>query len=571
MLGLSQRGFSLIELLIVAAVMALFIGGLFVTLQTSLQLIADSRARISALSVANDRLEFVRSLSYDAVGTVSGIPAGAIPQISTTTLNGFVFTERTLVEFIDDPADGLAGADTNTITTDYKRVKIEISWVQRDTTKSVTLVSNISPRSIETNVGGGTIRVNVTDANVQPVSGASVRLLNTTGTSTIDVTRSTDSTGTALFGGAPAGSGYEVFVTRPGYSSEQTYKATTTLPNPSLLPVTLIAADVTTVNVQIDQLASADVTLLTSQTEQVTTFDLASTSDLATTSDTVIVGGALTLASTAGVFVPAGVAVTQAVAPSPLARWQEIVLTESIPLQSSRLVQLYTDTTLLTIIPDSDLPGNSVGFAGSRIDISNLDASTYPAFAARIALSTTDTSTSTMIDAITVYSIETETPLATNITWRGTKTLGTLADFSPVYKHQDTVSTDSDGFYAFSNVEWDTYTVTVGGYDLAEACPAYPIAVPAGGDISTHLLVAPDSANSLRVVVTAAGLPVRDATVTLTRGSSSVRTTSGCGQVFFGSLAAESDYELTVSAPGYAPVTVDPLSISGDVVEVFAL
>ena len=114
------RGFSLIELLVVAAIMALFIGGLFVTIQTSLKLVADNRARMSALSVANDRLEYIRSLSYDAVGTVSGLPAGTIPQVSTSTLNGFLFTERILIEYIDDAADGVGVSDSNAITTDYK-------------------------------------------------------------------------------------------------------------------------------------------------------------------------------------------------------------------------------------------------------------------------------------------------------------------------------------------------------------------------------------------------------------------------------------------------------------------
>jgi prepilin-type N-terminal cleavage/methylation domain-containing protein len=567
----SLRGFSLVELLIVSAVLALFIGGLFITLQTSLQLISDSRARMSALSVANDRLEFIRSLSYDAVGTVSGIPAGSIPQISTSTLNGYAFTERTLVEFIDDPADGLAGADTNGITTDYKRVKIEISWTQRSQTKTVTLVSTISPRSIETNIGGGTIRVNVTDANVQPVAGASVRLINTTGTSTIDVTRSTDSTGIALFGGAPAGSGYQVFVSRPGYSSEQTYVATTSLPNPSLLPVTLIAADVTTVNVQIDRLATAELTLVTSQTEQVTTLDLASTTDLATTSNTVIDGGTLALASTAGVFVPSGYAVTTTVAPSPLARWQEIVISETLPAQASRIIQLYTDATLTTLIPDAVLPGNNVGFANNRIDISSINPVTYPTLTLRIGLDTTNTSTSTRVDNIAVYSVETESPLGTNFTWRGTKTIGTLLDFSPVYKHSYATTTNSDGYREFSSVEWDSYYVIVPGYDIAEACPSYPIAVAPSSSSTARLLLESDSTNSLRVVVTAGGLPVRDATVTLTRGGSTVQTTSGCGQTFFDSLASEPDYELTVSAAGYAPVTLNPLSISGDVIEEFAL
>jgi prepilin-type N-terminal cleavage/methylation domain-containing protein len=566
-----HRGFSLIELLIVAAVMSLFFGGLFLTMQASLKLIADSRARMSALSVANDRLEYIRSLPYDAVGTVSGLPSGAIPQVSTTTLNGYLLTERTLVEYIDDPADGLGGADSNAITTDFKRVKIEISWTLREATQTVVLVSNIVPRSIETNVGGGTIRVNVTDANVLPLAGASVRLLNTTGTTTVDVTKFTDATGVVLFGGAPAGSGYEVFVSRVGYSSAQTHQATGTLANPTLLPVSLIAADVSTVDLQIDSLATVDVTLLTNQVEVDTALDFASTTDIATSSDVTIDAEALVLASTAGVYVPTGQAMTQPFAPTPLARWQEIVVEESHPLATTRVVRLYASTSLASLIPDSDLPGNAVGFATDRIDISDLDASTYPELVLGITLETTDTATTTRIDAITVHSVESETPLATNFSWHGNKIIGTQADFSPVYKHSYATTTNVSGYRQLSNVEWDTYYLTTSGYDIEESCPVYPLAVAPGGTPDFRLIMAADTANSLRVVVTASGQPVRNATVTLTKSGSTVKTTSGCGQAFFGGVTAEPDYVLTVSAPGYSPVTVDPLSVTGDVVEEIAL
>jgi hypothetical protein len=180
----------------------LFFGGFFLTIQHSLNLVSDSRSRMTALSVANDQIEYIRSLSYDAVGTVSGLPGGALPQTSTTSLNQKIFTKRILIEYIDDAADGIGGADSNGITTDYKRAKVEVSWDHKGQTGQVILVSNIIPNSIETNIGGGTVRVLVTDANVLPVSGASVRLRNTTGTSSVDVTKVTDATGEALFGGA---------------------------------------------------------------------------------------------------------------------------------------------------------------------------------------------------------------------------------------------------------------------------------------------------------------------------------------------------------------------------------
>jgi prepilin-type N-terminal cleavage/methylation domain-containing protein len=565
------RGFSLIELLVVAAIMALFIGGLFVTIQTSLKLVAESRARMSALSVANDRLEYIRSLSYNAVGTVSGLPAGNIPQVSTSSLNGFQFTERTLIEFIDDPADGLGVSDSNSITTDYKRAKIEISWTMRDETRTVVLVTTIVPRSIETNVGGGTIRVNVTDANVAPIGGVSVRLLNTTGTTTVDVTKLTDSSGSVLFGGAPAGSGYQVFVSRAGYSSEQTYVATTSIPNPVLQPISLLAADISTVNVQIDALSTVALRLLSDRVEASSTRSFASSTELASSTNVAVVADNLELASSAGVYQANGVGMITAVSPSPLARYETIAVQEVILVQTSRLIRVYASTTPDSLIPDSDLPGNSAGFAGNNIDISQLDTTTYPSLTLGVALETTNTAVTPQIDAVTVYYTESETPLSTSFIWRGTKVIGSQLDFSPIYKHEFSTTSDAGGERLLTNVEWDTYQVAIAGYDIKEACMAHPIAVAPNTTNAVTLVTTPDSAHNLRVVVTAGGAPLRNATVTLTRGSSDIETTEGCGQVFFGGLTNAADYQLTVSAAGYTTATIDPLSISGDTVVEVAL
>ncbi len=565
------RGFSLIELLVVAAIMSLFIGGLFVTIQTSLKLVTDNRARMSALSVANDRLEYIRSLSYNAVGTVSGLPAGNIPQVSTSTLNGFLFTERTIIEFIDDPADGIGASDSNSITTDYKRAKVEISWTARDVTKKVVLVTTVVPRSIETNVGGGTIRVNVTDANVAPVSGASVRLLNTTGTTTVDVTKLTDTTGSVLFGGAPAGSGYEVFVTRAGYSSEQTYVATTSIPNPVLQPISLLAADISTVNVQIDALSSVAMRLLSDRVEASSTRPFTAGTDLASSTGVVVAGGNLELASSAGVYQSSGLGLLTAVAPSPLARWGTVVVDEVIPAQTSRLIRIYSSTTPDSLVPDSDLPGNSAGFAAGSIDLSQLSVVTYPSLTIGVSLETTNTAVTPQINTVTAYFTESETPLTTTFTWRGNKVIGSQLDFSPIYKHDYSTTTNGSGERELNNVEWDTYQVAIAGYDIREACMAHPVVVAPNSVNSVTLVTAGDTAHSLRVVVTAGGNPVRDATVTLTRGSSDVETTGSCGQVFYPGLTTATDYQLTVSASGYSAVTIDPLPISGDVVFEVAL
>ena len=139
----TKRGFSLVEVVIVSGLIAVVFTGLLMSFRYSLELVANSRAKLSALSLANDRMEYFRSLPYASVGTVAGIPPGVIPQNSSTTLNDIVFYERVLVEYVDDPADGILGSttnpDINDIPSDYKRLKVEISWLERTGTSTIAM------------------------------------------------------------------------------------------------------------------------------------------------------------------------------------------------------------------------------------------------------------------------------------------------------------------------------------------------------------------------------------------------------------------------------------------------
>lgn len=140
-------------------------GAMFASYQYSLRVLNHAQARLSAMSVAQDRMEYFRSLPYDEVGVVAGYPAGIIPQNGTTTMNGIEFVERVRVDYIDDPADGTAASDSNGIILDYKRVRLEYTWNIAGATSSIQFISNIVPRSVETTAGGGTARINVIDAD----------------------------------------------------------------------------------------------------------------------------------------------------------------------------------------------------------------------------------------------------------------------------------------------------------------------------------------------------------------------------------------------------------------------
>jgi hypothetical protein len=278
---------------------------LFGGFKISLSLIAQTRVKMTAMSLAQDRIEYIRSLSYNSVGTTSGIPNGSVPQNRTVTLNGVTFNERVLIEYVDDPADGQEALDTNAIPADYKRVKVEYTWLVDGDSKSIASISNIVPRSIETTAGGGTIRVNVLDDNSQLLPGASVRLINTG--ESIDVTRFSDSTGAALFSGAPAGSGYEVVVTGPiggrDYSIDQTYEATTTNPVPVSVPFSLLEADVSTVTFKIGELSNLLVRLLTSVTDSVVTETFLDATGVASSTATIVISGdEARLTEVAGVY-----------------------------------------------------------------------------------------------------------------------------------------------------------------------------------------------------------------------------------------------------------------------------
>ncbi len=575
-------GFTFVELLVVAALTTLIFGALFSSFQYTLRLVNESRAKLSVVSLANDRMEYFRSLPYAEVGTISGIPPGTIPQNSTTTLNGIIFQERVLVEYVDDDADGVGASDTNGIVSDYKRVKVEYTWSIGNSTSSLALISNIVPRSVETTTGGGTVRINVLNSNSTLLPGASVRLLNRTTTSTVDVTRITDATGVALFSGAPAASSYEVIVngTIAGevYSTSQTYEATTTNPNPTVAPFAVLESDVSTLTFQIDALSDMAFETLSTITEGSIVEPFSGGSGIASSTDVAVGGGELRLRDTAGVYESSGVAYLEAVTPSPLETWESIRVAADIPGGSSYRVQLFTgaSTTLYELIPDSDVPGNGAGFTSAFIDISELDSATYPSIVVGILLETINPSFSPLINEVAVYYRESSAALSgATLNIVGDKTIGTELDATPIFKTATSVVTDAGGEAALSNMEFDTYTITPsGGYDVALSCPSNPFTHRAGIDSDVSILLVGNAASTLRVEVRdALQRPIPGATVRLERGGYDVTTTSGsCGQVFFtGGVSDASDYTLTVSQVGYTTETLTSFSITGDTVTAVTL
>ena len=111
MRSLKWRGMSFMDVIIGTALLLMIFVALSGLLRNSLVIASIAKNKAVATAVAESQMEYVRSLSYDAVGTVGGIPPGNIPQYATTTNNGLDFVTRTYIEYVDDPKDGLEAAD----------------------------------------------------------------------------------------------------------------------------------------------------------------------------------------------------------------------------------------------------------------------------------------------------------------------------------------------------------------------------------------------------------------------------------------------------------------------------
>jgi type II secretory pathway pseudopilin PulG len=577
----AQSGFSLVEAVIVAGLAALVFSAIFASFQYSLQLINDARAKLSALSVASDRLESIRSLPYDDVGVIAGFPAGNIPQTSTTTLNGIEFQERVRIDYFDDPAEGTSTADTNGITTDYKKVRVEYTWWIGNATSSLALTSIITPRSIETNVGGGTVRINVLDADSTPLPGADVRLFSSSSTFSYDVINPTDASGAALFS-VPADSGYQVEVTANiagnQYSTDGTYVATTSNPNPVVAPFAVLESDVSTLTFQIGELSDMEIDFFTSITEGVRSEEFVDLSGVASSTDVAIDTGDLVLADTLGTYEPTGIAYLDPITPASLERWEVARVAVDLPTTDTTFaLRFYTgaSSTGYTLIPNSDLPGNSIGFTDNIINLSELDVS-YTSIVPGFTLSTTDLSETPEIDELQVFWREGDTPLTGYaFDMRGVKVIGTDASSSPIYKLSTAGGTDGSGRASFPDLEFDGYALTnTPGYDIVSACPGYPIPHEAGVDTMASVLLAPDQASTLRVhVMDGLGRSLPGIEVNLDRpGYDVTLTTDSCGQAFFsGGVTDDSDYVMTVGGTGYSTEVINPFAVSGDTQQVVTL
>lgn len=145
-----SKGVTFIDTVVGVALMVVVFVGITSAFQLSVDVVTNNKARAGAVALANEHIEYIRSLPYASVGTVGGDPAGLLAQTENINQNGVAYTRRTLVVYVDDPKDGEGGGDQNAILRDYKAIKVELSWNGGNGVRTLFLVTRVSPPSLET-------------------------------------------------------------------------------------------------------------------------------------------------------------------------------------------------------------------------------------------------------------------------------------------------------------------------------------------------------------------------------------------------------------------------------------
>lgn len=217
----SNGGFTIIEALVVLSIFSIILVTFYSTFTLGTQYIIDAKNRLGAVSLANQKMEIIRNIQYDDIGTLTGVPQGVLDDDYYENVNTVNYRVKTDISYVDDTFDSTVD-DTDVIPTDYKTVRVTILWGDESSSRRAYLLSDFVPPGVETSAGGGTLRVNVIDTSGNGISGASVNI--SSASEGINISTSTDSAGSVLRPGMPAANDYVVSV------SKEDYESVTTLP-----------------------------------------------------------------------------------------------------------------------------------------------------------------------------------------------------------------------------------------------------------------------------------------------------------------------------------------------------
>jgi prepilin-type N-terminal cleavage/methylation domain-containing protein len=162
----SNSGFTLVEVIISMLILSIIAASTLIALVYALRISSVNQCEMAATNLANDKIEYIRSLSFAEVGTKSvigatviyGDPKGEIPQTESILVDGIKYIVNTTISWEDQ-----SGWEMGNIDWDYKSVRVEVipqvtieknlvkkveTLVTRDSTQPILMGANIGVRMI---------------------------------------------------------------------------------------------------------------------------------------------------------------------------------------------------------------------------------------------------------------------------------------------------------------------------------------------------------------------------------------------------------------------------------------
>lgn len=251
---MKKKGFTLIEVLITAFVLGMVGLAVATAYAAAMKSVSYTKAKIAAVALANEKIEIMRNMPYDALATQHGaiVPQGTVLDDENTTRQGMPFYVHTDITYVDDPYDGLMPADLYNY--DYKKIEVSVSKTQTSPVLA-RLGSNVAAKAAETTSNTGILYICVVDANNNPVVDADIKVVNMTVTPGVNITNlKTDNTGCVMIPKLPLDehNHYHIEASKLGLSLDMTYPRTAQNPNALLPDQDVSLQDVTEVTLTID-------------------------------------------------------------------------------------------------------------------------------------------------------------------------------------------------------------------------------------------------------------------------------------------------------------------------------
>ncbi len=217
-----RNGFTLVETLVGVFLLAILATGIYGSFAFGMKISTQNRLRIQATAVAERRIEAIKAMNYEDIGTAGSVPNGYVPKTETETIDTNTFTTAVKISYVDDPYDDTFPTDIAPY--DYKKVEVRVSWPSNMESKDIVMTTIISPPKIETNLGTGVLVINSVDGNGLPVPNCALNIKNSGTNPPIDFSTETDGDGTFVLIGAPSETGsFEISLSKAGYESVKTY------------------------------------------------------------------------------------------------------------------------------------------------------------------------------------------------------------------------------------------------------------------------------------------------------------------------------------------------------------